>query len=173
MYLRHLSLAVHLFSLALIVSCSLPSGPASLEAESTPVIGSISLMASNMFYVAADQNAGVEPNGVLVADRTTIGLWETFTVQHLDGGRIALKASNSLYVSADRNSGGLLVADRAEVGDWEQFELMRLSADLVALRSSNGNYVSADQNKGGMLVADRTMIGDWERFTLVRVGKLP
>jgi hypothetical protein len=172
MFHRLILIGLVYLSLVLTICCSVPSSPASMEDQRSPVTGSISLMAFNMLYVAADLNASGDANAMLVADRTMIGSWEVFNVEHLAGGRIALKASNGLYVSADRNMGGLLIANRQEVGEWEQFEMMRLSGDMVALRSTNGSYVSADLNRGGALVADRTEIGDWERFTLIRAASL-
>ncbi len=120
---------------------------------------------ANNLYVSADQNLA---NVQLIANRTTPGGWEMFTVVDAGGGLIALRASNGLYVSADTNIAAYapLVANRPTFSTWEKFTWTDVGTGQVTLRAStNGRYVSADLNRSANLVADRTAAGGWETFT--------
>jgi hypothetical protein len=73
---------------------------------------------ANNQYVCAD-NAGANP---LIANRTAIGTWETFTVIHNSNGTISLRAlANNLYVTAENAGAAALIANRTAIGAWEQF----------------------------------------------------
>jgi len=84
--------------------------------------GAIALRAhANNMYVTAD-NAGANP---LIANRTSIGPWETFGLIHNPDGSVSLQAkANSDYVSADNAGGSPLIANRTAIGSWEEFDLI-------------------------------------------------
>jgi hypothetical protein len=71
-------------------------------------------------YVCAE-NAGAAP---LVADRDTIGGWESFTQVHNPDGSTSFRSNaNGLYVCADNAGASPLIANRTAAGLWESFDL--------------------------------------------------
>ena len=72
-------------------------------------------------YVCAEQ-AGA---AALVANRDTIGSWETFTqVTNADGSASFRSNANGKYVCAENAGTGALIANRATNGLWESFDLV-------------------------------------------------
>ncbi len=69
--------------------------------------------------------------GAVVANRSSYGLWETFTVEGVTnapngfgtGDQIALRAINGQYVCAESGGGRELAANRHCRGPWETFTL--------------------------------------------------
>jgi len=120
---------------------------------------------ANTKYVTAD-NAGAS---ALVANRTAIGVWETFDEIDLGGGNIALQAhANNNYVTADNAGANPLIANRGAIGPWETFLLVPNADGSVSLKAgANGKYVSADNAGASPLIANRTAIGVWEEFDLI------
>ena len=126
---------------------------------------SVSLQAQiNGLYVCAD-NAGSSP---LIANRTTAGAWETFTVVDAGGGNIALKAqANGEYVCADNAGSSPLIANRTAIGSYETFTEVDAGNGNIGLRALvNGKYVCADNAGSSPLIANRTAVGTWETFTV-------
>jgi hypothetical protein len=82
--------------------------------------GTIALRAhANGLIVTAD-NAGAAP---LVANRSTVGGWETFTLVRNANGTVSLRAgANGMYVCADNAGAAPLIANRTTIGTWEQFD---------------------------------------------------
>ena len=85
---------------------------------------SVNLKAANGLYVCAEKGGG----GELVANMSTLGLWETFTLKRaagngslVTGDQIALQAANGQFVCAERGGGQILVANRSALGPWEKF----------------------------------------------------
>ncbi|MFD4551323.1 xylosidase [Streptomyces sp. NPDC058467] len=132
----------------------------------TPGIGSvISLKAlANNQYVCAD-NTGTSP---LIANRTSVGAWEQFTLVDAGGGNVALLShANNQYVSADNTGASPLIANRTSIGTWESFQLIGNSNGSVSLKAlANNQYVCADNTGTSPLIANRTSIGTWEQFTM-------
>lgn len=162
-----------------LMGCSGPSAPRTTEAPPTvlepvlalPTTGTqVALRAENGKFVCADLGR----DGLLVADRSAKGEWETLTLEPQEGGRFALLASNKKYVSADRERGSILIANRDAVGEWELFELIAVGDGAYNIRSSDGKFVSAAVDKTdeefGLLSANRDAADTWERFTLLREG---
>jgi hypothetical protein len=138
---------------------------ASAQPSPTPALAArmynnVALMADNRKYVAAEGGGDRE----LVANRDSIGPWESFKVTHLGNDRLALQASNGKYVCAENGGGGAVVANRDRVGEWETFLLVRVSGSRIALQTHNGHYLSAEGGGGRELVANRLRIGPWESF---------
>jgi hypothetical protein len=145
------------------VQIGLDGGGSTTPPSGTPVI---SLRAhANGDYVTAD-NAGASP---LIANRTSIGQWESFDEIDEGGGYIALRAhANNMYVTADNAGAAPLLAKVASVGTWEQFMLIHNGDGSVSLQSRiNGDYVTADNAGASPLIANRTSIGPWESFDLI------
>ena len=71
--------------------------------------------------VCAD-NAGVAP---LIANRTAIGLWETFKLVNGKNGTVSLQALvNGLYVTAADAGASPLVASSKTIGSEQRFDLV-------------------------------------------------
>lgn len=157
--------------LAMAALLALPAlalnGPREAKAA-LPVIGeTIALKAlSNNNYVCAD-NAGADP---LIANRTSVGVWEQFIVRDAGGGLYALQANaNNKYVS--KRSDNVLVASATTIGANEKFQIIDAGGSHVYLRSSANNlYVDADVAPTLPLIADRTNAGPWETFEKVVVS---
>ncbi|MFF2484512.1 cellulase family glycosylhydrolase [Paenibacillus sp. NPDC058071] len=131
----------------------------------TPVAATSSLRAAaNNSYVSAE-NAGA---GSLVANRTTVGGWEKFTiVNNADGTVSFLSAANNKYVTAVIDENTQLVARATTIQAWEKFRLVDRGNGRVAIQSTaNNKYVSADQNLGSVLYANRDSASQWEEFTI-------
>ncbi|MFP4575603.1 MAG: glycoside hydrolase family 19 protein [Coleofasciculus sp.] len=121
------------------------------------------------------QYVGVEENGArpVVANRTTVGNGETFTLHELGGNQIALQAPNGQYVSAEDGGGRELVANRSSIDAWETFTLHQLGGNQIALQAHNGQYVCAEDGGGRELVANRNSISGWEVFVKIKPGTVP
>lgn len=75
--------------------------------------------ANNKFVCAED--AGKQD---LIANRTWIGPWETFTLIDLGNGNVALQShANNRYVCAENNGSSPLIANRDAIGPWETFKM--------------------------------------------------
>ena len=119
---------------------------------------------ANGEYVCAD-NEGTSP---LIANRTAVGQWETFTVVDAGNGNIGLQSmANGEYVCADNAGSSPLIANRTAVGPWETFTEVDEGGNNVALRAmANGEYVCADNAGASPLIANRTAVCQWETFTV-------
>lgn len=137
----------------------------------------VSFQASNLQYVVAEGNGG----GVVNANRSAPGPWETFTLVDRNGGTLQSGDSVHLYTSdgwvfqAPSGGGGTLVASGTMPHGWETFVIQKVggsggivNGDSVALRTFNGHYVVAEGGGGGVVKADRLAIGPWETFRITR-----
>ena len=126
----------------------------------------ISLRAhANNLYVCAD-NTGTSP---LIANRTSIGPWETFDLLDAGNGNVALRShANNQIVTAENAGASPLIANRTAVGGWETFQLVHNGDGSVSLKAlANNNYVTAENAGAAALIANRTAIGPWEEFDLI------
>jgi endoglucanase len=131
---------------------------------STPAMtSSIKSMANNNFVCA--ENAGLNP---LVANRTTVGGWEKFTIVNNSDGTISLlSAANNKYVTAVIDESSQLLARATTIQAWEKFRVIDRGNGRVALQSvANNKYVSADLNQGSVLYANRDTASLWEEFII-------
>lgn len=92
--------------------------------------GGISLKASTGLFVSAENGGG----GELVANRPSVGIWETFKVQPQPVG-IALQVHDGRFVSPQQGGGGLVLANGPAVGAWE---LLKPSGPLFGGRVGRG-----------------------------------
>ena len=126
----------------------------------------ISLRAhANNDIVTAD-NAGASP---LIANRTTVGPWESFDLIHNADGSVSFRShANNDIVTADNAGASPLIANRTAIGPWESFDLIKNSDGSVSFRShANNDIVTADNAGAAPLIANRTAIGPWEEFDLI------
>ena len=120
---------------------------------------------ANGEYVCAD-NAGTN---ALIANRTSVGQWESFQVVDAGNGNIAFLAlANNKYVTAGNAAGPpILIANRTAVGAWETFtEVDAGNGNIGLLATANGKYVTAENAGASPLIANRTSVGSWESFTV-------
>ncbi|GAB1817078.1 GDSL-type esterase/lipase family protein [Herbidospora sp. RD11066] len=86
--------------------------------------GNIALRSRANNMIVAAEAAGAQP---LIANRTAVGPWETFTVVNNPNGTISLRAqANGQYVCADGGGAQPLIANRAAIGPWEQFDVVNV-----------------------------------------------
>ncbi|MEO7714806.1 MAG: glycoside hydrolase family 71/99-like protein [Capsulimonas sp.] len=115
-------------------------------------------------YVCAD-NSGSSP---LIANRTSVGVWEQFRVVDLGNRNIALLSlSNNLYVSAGTLGTSVLTANHSSAGAGESFYECDAGGGNVALRClANNQFVCAENAGANALIANRATYGSWETFTV-------
>lgn len=130
-----------------------------------PQTRTTSLLSRANSRLVTAEGAGTSP---LVANRSAVGPWETFTIRRLGGDDVALVAgANNRFVCADGAGSASLIANRTEIGPWETFDLIENGNGTVSLRShANGRFVTADQAGQAPLIANRSSIGQWEQFVL-------
>ena len=121
---------------------------------------------ANSRLVCAESGGGA----ALIANRTALGPWETFTIVSRGGNLVALRASaNQLYVCAENGGNSALIANRPVIGLWETFALITNADGSFSLRSqANNKLVCAESGGGAPLIANRDVVGPWESFDLVR-----
>ncbi len=133
------------------------------------------------YFVVAEGGGG----GVVNADRTGIGPWETFTLIDLNGGSLEsgdlvnIQSVGGYFVVAEGGGGDVVNANRTVPAEWETFRIERVfgccgigSGDTISLQAFNGwaggggNYVVAEGGGGSVVNANRGAVGSWEMFTL-------
>jgi len=61
----------------------------------------------------------------LIANRSAVGPWETFSVIHNSDRTVSLRALvNGRYVTAECRGLDALIANRTVIGPWEKFDLI-------------------------------------------------
>jgi hypothetical protein len=84
--------------------------------------GTVALRAHANNDIVTAENAGTQP---LIANRTAIGLWETFQLVHNGDGSFSLRALvNNRYVTAENAGSDSLIANRTAIGPWEEFDIV-------------------------------------------------
>jgi hypothetical protein len=143
----------------------------------TTLMPAVNLLASRPgSYVVAEGGGG----GIVSADRTSAGAWETFTVNVISGGplvagdRVALRAGDGVhYLQAVGGGGAALRAVGEAIGSWETFVVERTgsglvqSGDAVALHLADSVwYVVAEGGGGAGVNVNSAARGAWETFTI-------
>ena len=107
----------------------------------------------------------------LIANRSAVGQWETFTIVDRGGGMVALRAAaDNLYVCAENGGASPLVANRYSIGQWETFQLLTNGDGSFSLRAqANNKLVCAEAGGNAPLIANRDVVGQWESFNLIRL----
>jgi hypothetical protein len=108
----------------------------------------------------------------LIADATSVGTNETFTMVANNNGTVNLKAhSDNQWVTAESNGNSPLIANRGGPGPWETFYLLHNPDGSVSLRAYNNQHLVTAENAGAAsLIANRTAVGPWEEFDLATIG---
>jgi hypothetical protein len=84
--------------------------------------GNIALRAHANGMLITAENAGTAS---LIANRTAIGLWETFQLLHNPDGSVSFRALvNNMLVTAENAGAAPLIANRTAIGPWEEFDLI-------------------------------------------------
>ena len=137
------------------------------------VVGEPRLPARYALRVASGHIVSAEGGGgsLIIANRTAIGPWESFTNVAGVGGRTAIRTITGHYACAE-GGGGLnhyvaFNATRVSPGDWESFKVEFIDGKHIALRTSTGHYVTAHLGGGAVLVTNRTARGPWETFEVI------
>jgi hypothetical protein len=135
--------------------------------------GNIGLRALvNNQYVCAE-NAGASP---LIANRTSVGPWETFTELDAGGGNTALRAlDDSQIVCAESAGANPLIANRTAIGSWETFTVSVVSgAGVVFYKDTNyGGAAGQSLAKGTYTLAQLAAKGvpnDWASSVRIPAG---
>jgi hypothetical protein len=117
---------------------------------------------ANNMYVTAGANP-------LIANATSVGASQRFTLVDLGGGNVALRAQvNNMYVCAENAGAASLIANRASAGAWETFRRVNNADGSVSLQAQvNSMYVTAENAGAAALIANRTSIGPWEEFDII------
>jgi hypothetical protein len=131
--------------------------------------------AAKGLYIVAE-NGG---SGIIGANRSAVGPWETFRLIDLNGGSLTsgdvvnLASDQGTYVTAEDGGGGTLNVNRPNAGPWEEITILKAngsgeihSGDIVVLRTKNGQFIVAEDGGGGRVNANRTAIGPWEQFII-------
>jgi hypothetical protein len=165
------------FSLSLTV-CLVALGFGSPAHDLRAATYTIHLQAQSGHYVVAEGGGG----GVVNANRTSPGAWETFSLDDAGGGAlnsgdvVFFRTANNDYLRADNCGGAALIA-QGYVGDnCEAFAIFKVdnannilwgpisNGDQVALQTWDWYWVVAEGGGGGVVNADRISIGAWEKF---------
>jgi hypothetical protein len=118
-------------------------------------------------YMSAEN--GGDDVGIVHANRSAIGPWETWTLEIQPDGSVALRSVNGRYLSAELGGGADVHANRLAVGPWEKWQLIRVG-EGVNFRSDNGHFLSARLDMRDIPVnAIAAGAGPWETFTLTVV----
>jgi hypothetical protein len=97
----------------------------------------ISKMSAHTASSAYARQGGQPVVCICGANRTAIGLWETFQLVHDSDGSVSLKAMvNNAYVCAENAGAQPLIANRAAIGTWEKFDLINAASSAAASRWS-------------------------------------
>lgn len=142
----------------------------------------INLQAPNNQYVVAENGGG----SILMANRDSSGVWETFTLYDLNGGtlvngdQVALITWGGYAVRAEGGGGSTIDATATDIGIWETFVINEegggtnpiLTGDSVSFQAwSNGSiaplyWLAAEGGGGSTIDAEGASVGSWETFTL-------
>ena len=119
----------------------------------------IALRCSTGHYLCAEGGG----NGVLNANRQSIGAWETFDMIDLGSNKVALKSVNGFYVCANNGGGSTILVNRLRAAGWETFTLVTQPTG-VAFKTATGHFLSATSGGGSNILASATLISAAEIF---------
>jgi len=165
------------------------------NAFETPAIN-IPLTGSGELYIALKTHNGAYMCAIngggdnVVAQSSTYGPWERFSLRELSNGKYAIKTYNGNWVNALNGGGDNVVAipmtnwgvqgsargttffdNCAGRLCWETFTLTDLGNNKVALQSYYGYYVSAINGGGGDVVSTATTMDAYEIFDIIYVNQ--
>lgn len=100
----------------------------------------IALLAPSAKYVCVDPPRGDRA----FADRTSVGIWETFVRLRLSPTECAFVAHTDMFLSVELHRDSALVATTDRLGDMGVFIVEEQPVGSVAIRADNGLYVALD-----------------------------
>ncbi|MES1909021.1 MAG: hypothetical protein MHM6MM_001836 [Cercozoa sp. M6MM] len=113
------------------------------------------------------------PEGILIADRDSSSVWETFTVIPSPSvpGAFALQTAHGSYVCAEGS--GMMVANRMDINDPDTAMRFLITAPgTCVLQSARySKYMSAQPD--GRLECNRDQVQQWETFYYMIAGMVP
>jgi hypothetical protein len=139
----------------------------------------VSLQAENGLWVVAEEGGG----GVVNANRSNPGAWETFAlVDHnggalMDGDEVSFVTDRGFFLQAENGGGDgdAMLGIGGCACAWETFTIVDLdhpggfvsSGDRIGLRSVNGYYAVAEGGGGDVVNVNRSWMYGWETFVIV------
>ena len=138
-------------------------------------VGNVSFRASGNRWISAQNNGG----GAVNATATSVGAWENFTIEDINGGSLQsgdsvyIRAGNGQLFQAANGGGSSLNAGSNSRGAWETFKIVRkngsgtvVTGDVVGVQAYSGAWMSAQNGSGAPVFAYGGGIGAWESFTI-------
>lgn len=107
---------------------------------------------------------GGDQAGIIHANRSTVGAWETLTVEPQPDGTLALKSVNGKYLAAEGGGGSVVHANRDAVGGWEQWIPSAPLIDQATLTfrtKDGGQYLSVAPDPDRTVEAKATLPIIW------------
>lgn len=130
----------------------------------------VAFRTSGSWYVVAENGGG----GVVNANRTSAGPWETFRIVPIAPTGltptpwVALQAQNGQWLVAENGGGGVVNANRDSVGPWEAFRTTyTFSTGATTFRTiSTSQYLTPVNGGGGTLLANGAAAATFTRVNL-------
>lgn len=119
----------------------------------------ISLRTHHDTYVRANAS----PQGYIVNQSSSEGVWERFLVQCQADGKVALKTAHNRWIQPHPAGGGWVVRQQSSVGPWEKLTPVYQSDGKWAFLTAHGRYLQANDDGS---VKQQTYVGTWEKFTV-------
>jgi endonuclease/exonuclease/phosphatase family metal-dependent hydrolase len=136
-------------------------------------------------YVTARFSASLEGTpdyGRMMADSTTIGSWQNFSLHTTDkGATLSLRnKANLQYVIAELGAYTgtyddiLRVRGAYPTGSWARFGVTSYGGGVYALKSDGDlQYASARITSAGEVTSVASTVGSWEKFQISPIGTAP
>ena len=125
----------------------------------------LTIKAANGKFLCADRHK--ENN--IIADRSTGGAWETFSLLKLKNNTCIMFSSENKFLSTELDRETEMTATRDAIGAWEIFTLVDCGDGFIALKAANGKYISLNE-KNSQLYATGNSIGKNEKFALIKAN---
>ena len=122
--------------------------------------------AQRKFFLSAQPNH--ERNLTSISNRDVASVWEYFSLEKRQGGKITLKGAHGMYVSAQADGGVQINRKAAPQGGWEEFMVEDRGNNVVCLKSCHGKYLSAQQDGTAQWNRDYAPPGGWEDIQFVQ-----
>lgn len=102
----------------------------------------INIKSDHGAFVCADRHK----NNHIIANRTSAGEWETFSIEFSDDNKVRLLTSDYHYIGSESGQNGLLLAKYPIKEDNTTFRITRVASGKYVLQDHYNNYVFVDEN---------------------------
>jgi len=126
----------------------------------------ITIKGLNGHFLSADQNQGNQ----ILANRSTAGSWETFSIEVLSNNKVRLRASDFTYVGSDPSKDGQLFAGNKESVENIVFTIQKVDSISVVVLDYRNNYLLIDQHNA--VRANEKNLTNASRFILKEMPAL-